>query len=287
MMRDLNGRTAIVTGASAGIGEQIARALAGERMNLVLAARSADKLQSLADELSQTGIRAMTAPTDVRETSELKELVERTVNEFGSIDVLVNNAGIEAFRRYHEIDVEQIRRTIDVNLTATLILTRLVLPTMRESGRGHIVNISSTAGKHGPAYGAAYGASKAGMIALTESLRGEYHGSGISASVICPGFTNSGGIYDRMKREIGRGTPPQMGSTTARAVAHAVIKAVRGDRPELIVNVPPMRPVMVLNEMFPTVGQWIVRRATTRFLKRVATSGSAHAGNGSSTATQK
>ena len=271
-MRKLAGLTAVITGASAGIGLHVARALAGERMNLVLAARTADTLEAAAAELAGKGIKTLAVPTDVSDHAALGNLVERTLEQFGTIDVLVNNAGIETYSRYHELDVEDIVKTINVNLTSTLVLSRLVLPHMLKAGRGHIINMSSTAGKHGPPYGAAYGASKSAMIAFTESLRGEYHGTGSSASAICPGFTHDGGMYELMKQQIGRGTPVQMGATTAQAVARAVIKALRKDLPEIIVNRPPLRPVMVLAEISPRLGEWIVRRATSRFLRKVAPS---------------
>ena len=203
--------------------------------------------------------------------SDRERLVEQTLAEFGRVDVLVNNAGIETYCPFAELPTEDIIRTIDVNLTAALVLSRLVLPHMLAAGAGHIVNMSSTAGKHGPAYGAAYGASKAGLISLTESLRGEFRGRGVSASVICPGFTHDGGIYERMKRATGRGTPFQMGSTSAAAVARAVVKAIQKDQPEVLLNWPPMRPVFVLAELWPAVGEWIIRRASVRFLKRIAT----------------
>jgi short-subunit dehydrogenase len=266
-MDALAGRTAIVTGASSGIGLCVAKALAREGMNLVLAARSGDKLERAAAEI---GGQAVAMPTDVADVADLNRLVDRTLATFDSIDVLVNNAGIETYFPYHELDVHDIVRTVEVNLTATLVLTRLVLPHMLSAGRGRVVNMSSTAGMHGPAYGAAYGASKSGMIAFTESLRAEYRGSGVSASVICPGFTNAGGMYERMKRQIGRGTPALMGSTSAAAVASAVVRAIRGDLPQVVVNWPPVRPAVVLAQAFPTLGQWVIRKATGRFLKKVA-----------------
>ena len=271
-MRDLKGRNAIVTGASAGLGVHVARALAHEGMNLVLAARTVEALEGVALELRGLGVKAIAVPTDVSDESQLQRLVERAMAEFGSIDVLVNNAGIEAFRSFHELDPTDIRRTIDVNLTATLLLTRYILPHMVQAGRGHIVNMASTAGKYGPAYGAAYGATKAGMIAFTQSLRGEYHGTGISASAICPGFTRDGGIYEVIKQRIGRGTPWWLGSTTAEAVARAVMKAIKRDQPDLIVNFPGLRPVFTICQAFPRIGEWIVRQTTTRFLKRAGTS---------------
>lgn len=269
-MKDLRSRVAVITGASAGIGAHVARRLAGEGMDLVLAARSADALEALAAELRGRGVQAHAVPTDVSDAAARVRLVERAMATCGRIDVLVNNAGIESFHEFHTLDPEIIVRTIDVNLTAALVLTRLVLPHMLSRRSGHIINMASIAGKYGPAYGAAYGASKAGLIALTQSLRGEYHGTGISASAICPGFTDDGGIYEQVKRDAGRGTPPQMGGTSADAVARAVVRALRRDLPEIIVNVPPMRPIFVTAQMFPRLGAFVVRRATLSFLRRIA-----------------
>lgn len=270
-MRDLTGRTAIVTGASGGIGVFVARALASQGMDVVLAARSEKALQEVAEEIRRGGIRAVAVPTDVAIHSDREQLVDRALSEFGRIDVLVNNAGIETYCPFTELPIEQIARTIEVNLTSSLILGRLVLPSMLAAKSGHIVNMSSTAGKHGPAFGAAYGASKAGMISLTESLRAEFKGTGVSASVICPGFTHDGGIFERMKKATGRGTPLQMGSTSADKVAKAVVKAIRKNRAETLVNWPPMRPAFAFAELWPTFGEWIIRECSVRFLKRIAT----------------
>jgi len=271
-MQTLAGRAAIITGASGGIGLKTAQALAQEGMHLVLAARGEEQLALAAASLSLGENRAITVPTDVTDPNALEYLVERTMDEFGAVDVLVNNAGVETYREFQHLAVEDIIRTIEVNLTATIILSRLVLPTMLSAKRGHIVNMSSTAGKHGPPYGTAYGASKAGMISFTESLRCEYHGSGVSASAICPGFTDGGGIYERMKEALGRGTPFQVGSTSAAAVARAVVRSIKKDLPEVIVNWPPLRPVTVLAEISPSLGEWIIRTASSRFLRRVALS---------------
>jgi short-subunit dehydrogenase len=271
VMRELRQKVAIVTGASGGIGLHVARALAAEGMHVVLAARSADRLAGAAADLSTFGPRAVPIPTDVNHPPDLERLVTRTVAEFGRLDVLVNNAGVETYCPFERLPLEDIARTITTNLTAAITLTRLAAGHLLADGGGHVVNMSSTAGKAGPAFGTAYGASKAGLIAFTESLRAEYAGRGLSASVICPGFTHDGGIYERMKRATGKGTPPLMGSTTADAVAGSVVRAIRDDRPELIVNTPPMRPVFALKEMFPALGGWIIRRASQRFLQRIAT----------------
>jgi short-subunit dehydrogenase len=224
----------------------------------------------LAAELKQLGVRAVPIKTDVESVDDLKNLVDRTLAEFGTIDLLINNAGIEAFRSFHLIDPTDIAQTINVNLTATLLLTRFVLPHMLERKQGHVVNMASIAGKYGPAYGAAYGASKAGMIAFTQALRGELYKTGVSASAICPGFADDGGIYEVIKQRTGHGTPWYLGSTSATAVARAVIRAIRSDRPDTIVNFPALRPVFTLSQAFPRIGEWIVRLTTRRYMKQAA-----------------
>lgn len=269
-MKELRGRTALITGASRGIGMLVAKQLAHEGMNVALAARSTDKLEQLAAELRQLGVRAIAIETDVAQENDLARLVDATLAEFGAIDVLVNNAGIEAFQPFQLIDSADIVSTIQTNLTASLLLTRLVLPQMLKNGRGHIVNMASTAGKFGPAFGAAYGASKAGLIAFTQSLRGELYKSGVSASAICPGFADHGGIYEVIKERTGRRIPWYVGSTSAETVARVVVKAIRNDSPDLIVNFPALRPVFTLNQAFPRLGEWLVRVTTRRFLKQAA-----------------
>jgi len=271
---ELRGCTALVTGASMGIGLHVARRLALVGANVVLAARHAERLEAAAQTLGALGVRSLAVPTDVSRPADLEKLVDTALREFGSIDVLVNNAGVEAFCHYEDLSLERIAMTIQTNLTSALQLTRLVLPHMLMARRGHIVNMSSTAGKQGPAFGAAYGTTKAGLINFTQAIRAEYRGRGISASVICPGFTDEGGIYDRMKAQTGRRSPPLVGSTTVDRVADAVLRAIEKDRAEILVNWPPMRPMMAFVQMFPGLGGSVARAITIRFLKRVAESAS-------------
>jgi short-subunit dehydrogenase len=266
----LRGSTALVTGASAGIGLVVARRLAQAGANLVLAARRVELLEEAAASLRDRGAQAVAVPTDVARPDALEALVDRAIREFGTIDVLVNNAGVEAFRRFEHLPPERIVETVTVNLTSAMLLTRLVVPHMLKAGRGHIVNMGSTAGKFGIAFGATYGATKAGLINFTQALRAEYRGRGISASAICPGFTEQGGIYDRMRDQSGRRSPFIVGSTTVDRVAEAVVRAIEHDKAELIVNWPPMRPLAAFSAAFPTLGGALVRMASVRFLRRVA-----------------
>ncbi|HXH20749.1 MAG TPA: SDR family oxidoreductase [Dehalococcoidia bacterium] len=250
-MKDLSGRTAIVTGASRGLGVYIARALAGQGVDLVLAARNQAALEDLARELRARGRRAIALPVDLRRAEDIERLAASAAAEFGRVDLLVNNAGIEAVYFFHQLPREEVDEVIDVNLRATMHLTRLVLPGMLERREGHIVNMSSLAGKAGPAYAESYAATKAALIGFTQSLRASYRRDGVSASVICPGFVGVVGMYADAKREHGQEAPRVLGESRPEAVAAAVLKAVRNDLPEVIVNPRPVRALLAMRELAP------------------------------------
>ncbi len=258
-MRNLRGRTAILTGASKGIGVHVARALAKQGANLVLAARSANALEEVRKAVERQGVRAIAVPTDVGDRSALESLVERAVSEFGSIDILVNNAGIELILACHKLTLEEIDQIVSVNLLAPMHLTWMVLPGMLERGQGHIVHVSSLAGKAGPAYNEPYGATKAGLIGFTQSLRGTYRRSGVSASVVCPGFVEDG-MYAKTKQEFGVEAPRRLGVSKPEAVARGVLRAIKKDLPEVIVNPGPIRWLLAATAISPSLGEWILER---------------------------
>lgn len=254
-------RTAIITGASRGIGPYVAGALAAEKMKLVLAARSREGLERVAGELRESDAEVITVPTDVTDRSALEALAAAATERFGAVDVLVNNAGVLTIFPYDKIGIEDVERAIRVNLTSAMMLTRLVLPGMVERGRGHIVNMSSIAGIWGPPFDEVYAATKAGLIGFTQSLRREYHGTGISASVICPGYVEEAGMYHDSNQATGIRASALSGRTTPGAVARAVVKAIKKDRPQIIVNTPSMRPLAVLSALSPRFADWVLRRA--------------------------
>ena len=266
----LQDKVTIITGASAGIGQEIARRLAKEQTRLVLAARSEDKLQALSEELSATGCQTLVVRTDVSDPNDLSELVDKTIAHFGRIDILVNNAGVESFRHFEQTETEDILQTIETNLTGSIMLARFVIPQMLKQKAGVIINMASTAGKHCPAFASVYGATKAGLIVFTQGLRGEYLSEGISATAICPGFTTSGGVYERIVSATGKKTSVALGGTSTAAVANAVVKAIRNGPPELIVNWPPVRPAIVLKEIFPRLGEMLATAVSKKFVKRAA-----------------
>lgn len=259
-MDALNGRTALVTGASRGLGRYMARALASEGMSLALAARSEEGLRTTAGELGELGTRAVVVATDLSDRREVERLARRATEELAGVDVLVNNAGIMETSSFHGRDPAAIAAAVEVNLLAPMLLARHLLPGMVQRGRGHVVNVASLAGKAGPPYEAVYGGTKAGLIGFTQSLRREYHGTGVGASVICPGYVAGAGMYADAVEETGVEASRMVGATTPEAVAEAVVRSVLEDAPELIVNPMPVRPLLALTEVSPRLGEWLARR---------------------------
>lgn len=177
----------IVTGASRGIGADIARELAAAGYDLALVARSADKLEALATELPGEG-RCVAYPGDISDWDEAQRIVEAANEEFDGIHALVNNAGVTEDGLFVRMSPEAWRKPIDVNLNGTFYFTRAVAPLMMRRRRGRIVSISSVIGLTGNAGQANYAASKAGIVALTKSVAKELGGRGVTANVIAPGF---------------------------------------------------------------------------------------------------
>ena len=183
----LNGQIAIVTGAGRGIGRATALALAQEGANLVLAARSISEINAVADEIRDVGREALSVATDVSRKADVDSMVQKVLDQFGKIDILVNNAGVtkpNAIRNVLEEDWDLI---INVNLKGVFLCTQAVFSHMCQQGRGHIINVSSLAGKYFPNKMAAYGASKWGVVGLTGITHEEGSRHGVKATLVRPG----------------------------------------------------------------------------------------------------
>jgi 3-hydroxybutyrate dehydrogenase len=187
----LKGRVAFITGASGGIGREIALAFAREGAHVGLAARSVDKLEAVAAEVEGLGSKAVVCRCDVMKDEDIVGAIRATVKALGPIDILVNNAGIVSFEPVHRLPDEVWRRTIQINLTAPFVAIREVLPSMRERKRGRIINVASVSGKIGLPFRSAYAASKHGVLGLTKSLAAEVATLGITANSICPTFVDT------------------------------------------------------------------------------------------------
>ncbi len=272
-MKDLRGRTAILTGASGGLGNFIAPVLAEAGMQLVLVAFPGAGLDKVCAEVTAKGVAAIALDLDLRDARQRQQVVSAAQDRFGGVDVLVNNAGVESSSAYHELSEKEIGDILKVNLEAPMMLTHALLPQMLDRGRGHIVNIASLAGKFGPGYQEAYVATKAAVTAFTYSLRGSYRSCGVSASVVCPGFVEAG-IYSRIKARLGRPAPGLLGAGVCSPwrVARAVVRAIERDRPEVFVSRVPVRLFLALFPLSPTLGAWATDRilGANDFFRQVA-----------------
>ena len=187
--RSLSGKVAVVTGASSGIGEATARALSARGAAVVLASRAEEKLGFLAREISAAGGRALAIRCDVSDRESVKEMVERAVGEFGSVDVLVNNAGLGLSGRVAELRPDDLRYVFDVNLLGPLNCVQEVLAHMPRGGR--IINVSSVVGKRAIPKVGGYCATKFALNALSDALRVEVADRGITVTSVYPGTTRT------------------------------------------------------------------------------------------------
>jgi NADP-dependent 3-hydroxy acid dehydrogenase YdfG len=190
-MGALDGKVAAVTGASSGIGEATARALAGAGAAVALGARRVDRLEALASGIDESGGRALAIELDVAQEDSAKSFVSEARSQFGGLDILVNNAGVMLLGPVVGADTSQWRTMVDVNVLGLLYCTAAALPVMQEAGSGHIVNISSVAGRSANAGSAVYNLTKFGVGAFSEALRQEITAAGIRTTIIEPGFVDT------------------------------------------------------------------------------------------------
>ncbi len=255
----------IITGASSGIGAATAKVFASEGYRVVLAARRKEQLNSLAEEVQVTGGEALVVPTDITQLSQIENLVYQSLEHFGQIDILLNNAGLGRLSWLEKLDpVNDIEFQIQVNLIGLIQMTRAVLPHMIARKQGHIINIGSIAGLIATPTYSVYAATKYGLRGFTEALRREVSIHGIYVSGIYPGgvateFSEKAGI----KRKTNISTPRFL-KLTADDVARSVFNVTK--KPYRAVIIPGlMRPTVWLSVIFPGLVDWIIER---RFTKR-------------------
>ncbi len=186
----LKDKIAIVTGASQGIGQIIAMRIAAEGARTVLAARNELNLQRTARQIIQEGGSALVVPTDITDAKQIAQLIERTMAEYGPADILVNDSGIAGpTKRLEDLSREEWEECFAVNMTGVFMMTRAVLPLMKERRSGRIINIGSVTGKRPLVGRTPYAASKMALIGFTRTLAFEVGEFGITANTICPGYT--------------------------------------------------------------------------------------------------
>lgn len=236
---DARRKVALVTGASSGIGKATAEALANDGVRVALAARTEPDLEALADEIEAAGGEALPVPTDVTDTEDVRETVAAVEDEYGRLDVLVNSAGEMVLEEVADADMDAFERMLEVNLLGAMDVTQAVLPLMVEQGTGHVVNVSSLAGRKSFPGASGYSASKYGINGFSDALREEFTGADteqIRVTDVEPGFVET---------ELSEGLPPEWMETLSPAdVARSVTYAVR-QPPHVDVNEILLRPTQM------------------------------------------
>lgn len=243
MTGKLNGKVAIITGASAGIGEATAIALAAEGAKVALVARRGDRLAALAQRIAASGGEALAIVADITDDTQIQTLVDQTKTTWGQIDILVNNAGIALLGEIAKSDPTDWRRMLDLNLLALMNLTHAVLPILQAQGAGHIVNISSVAGRTVRVGIGGYNVSKWGVNAFSEVLRQEVSAQNIRVTVIEPGMVNTE-INDNIRDPIAKqrseerrkSITPLESEDIAAAIVYAVTQPTRVNVNEILIR---------------------------------------------------
>jgi short-subunit dehydrogenase len=217
---NVSGKRVLLTGATGGLGHAIARALAGAGAHVILSGRRADVLDDLAKEISGS-----IAPADLSDPVAVRALAEGHAD----VDILVANAGLPASGRLETYDDDQIERALDVNLHAPIILTHVLAPHMVARGAGHIVFMSSLAGKTATAGSSLYNATKFGLRGFAGAMRAELHGTGVGVSTIFPGFIRDAGMFADADVTLPKG----VGTKTPEHVAAATLRAIQRNRGEI------------------------------------------------------
>ncbi|MDO8685166.1 MAG: SDR family oxidoreductase [Clostridiales bacterium] len=195
-MMDLKGKTAIISGGGRGIGKVIALDLAREGCNIAVSSRNESELNEVVKEAEAIGVSALGLQLDLSEEQNVTDLVDRIIDRFNSVDILINNAGIILPRPFLEVSLEEWDKTMNINLRAAFILSQKVLNIMKEKRSGYIINISSTVALSVPSHLASYGASKCGMVGLSQALYETAKEFCVKVSTIYPGITDTKMVRD-------------------------------------------------------------------------------------------
>ena len=187
-MPNLTGKVAIVTGSTKGIGRAIAERMINEGANVVITSRTAEDVERVAEHL---GENAVGIPCDVADPGSCEELIEKTVEHFGQLDVLVNNAGVGIFKPISEMTVDEWRRQVDINLGGVFYCSKAALPHLSATGDGYIINIGSLASRNTFARGTGYNASKFGLLGMTEAMMLDVRYDDVRVSIVMPGSVNT------------------------------------------------------------------------------------------------
>ncbi len=256
----------VITGASSGIGRASAERLAREGATVVISARRAERLDEVAAGINAAGGRALSVPADVTDEAEMRSLVQRAVEAFGRVDVMICNAGIGFHDAFERTPTEVMRRLVDVNLMGTFYAARAALDVFLRQNSGHLIAVSSVVGRRGMAGSGVYSATKAAQIGFIEALRAEWLGTGLHASVVYPVGTKTE-FHEAIRRDYGQDIHGLGPKQTADDVARAIAECVVSPRPE-VYPFPKAWWLSVLSVVAPATADRVVQKWGRRVVRQ-------------------
>jgi short-subunit dehydrogenase len=250
---ELQGKRLLLSGATGGLGRAIAEQLAGCGADLLLSSRKEEELRALARSLAGGDSRHRFVVSDLAKEGAAEKLIE----DAGQLDGLIANAALPASGRLEKFSSEEVKRAIRVNFESPILMARALAPKLAERGEGHLVFISSLAGKVGSPRSSLYSSTKFGLRGFAFGLREDLHPRGVGVSIVSPGFVREAGMF----HDAGSKPPPGLGTTTPAKVAQAVVQAIRRDRNEITVAPMRQRFVAELGYRHPEFAARVQRRA--------------------------
>lgn len=251
-----------ITGASSGIGEALAKAFASEGAKLILSARRVEELHRVKESLNLPDEDVLILPLDLSETSKTNELAQKVISTFGKIDLLINNGGISQRSLATDTPIEIDRKIMEINFFGTIALTKSVLPYMLKQKNGHIIVISSIAGKFGFYFRSAYSASKHALHGFFESLRMELYNENVKVLIVCPGkiktdisinaVTGNGGKHNKMDESQAKGI-------SAEECARQILNGIKNNKEELFIGGKELKAIWV-KRFFPKLFSKLIRK---------------------------
>lgn len=268
---ELKGKVIWLTGASSGIGEALAYALAKEGVKLIISARREDELKRVASSLTSnfglTEMDLLILPLDLADESNFEAKKNEVLKKFGRVDVLINNGGVSQRSLAKDTTVEVDRRIFEINFFGTVALTKLLLPVFVKQKEGLVVTITSAVGKFGSPWRSGYSASKHALHGFFDSLRAEMHDDGIRVLLVCPGFIQTNVSHNALT-----GTGDKLGSMdkatanglTAEECAGQIISAIKSDKEEIVVAKFKERFAVFAKRIFPSLFSVMIRKMAVR-----------------------
>lgn len=256
---EMEGKVVVVTGASMGIGEAIARVFASSGAKVVMLSRDASRAEAARNQIGNAD-RTLALACDVRHREEIDRALGLTIHHFGRVDVWVNNAGVGMRDTVADMEMPACRELFETNLFGTIASMQAIVPVMRDTGGGSIINISSVAGHIPLPFGVAYSASKFAMNAIGKGARLELLRDNIHVLTVCPGYVRTDFSANVLAARRGNTRPKSVRGITAERVARATYDGYRKRKREVIVPWT-MHPVVKLYQLFPSLVEWGMRKA--------------------------